>query len=429
MNNHLWTADGRIVEIDVRNVKTENIKNGIEPFTLFNFKDENLTKEQKEIEERKQKSEKKIIFIKPNSNKTLGNLCFYRDVFKDGTVGEFNVPPIIEITGSKCQPSETKNSTGMFIENIRSVNNLQGSGTLRDKKNGIECNLNRKNINDSYLNSLYFGDCLKDPIYWAQEKDANKIKEYNDKLKADKISNYIPKLVMPENTGSLYKSKYPEKRRTVLELDHAFKSSLTNDTKDAIASILNNDDCLGGTSDVKKQEKTKSFINSVNKFFNTDISEGKFSGRDGINVNLYGTKCPGNSNSYFGIDVQFLETTDEKGNIRTFKLPIYNESGKLSYNKDEKCELDISQLDPLLKNALVGDCDNPPTALKRVKSSKYKDNFIPVYNDTKYETKEIISPPRRPGLAGYDIKLAQPPCNSASKKIVDFQKEVNKCGK
>ena len=428
MSNHIWTADGRIIEIDVTNKKTENINNVIEPFTLFNFKDDKLTKEQKEIEEKKQKTDKRILFIKPNSNKTLGNLCFYRDVFKDGTVGEFNNPPILEITGSKCQPNQTKNSTGMFIDNIRSVNNLKGSGTLRDK-NGLECVLDRKKINDSYLNSLYFGDCLKDPLYWTEEKNENKIKEYNDKLITDKISNYIPKLVMPEDNSSLYKSKYPEKRRTVLELDHAFKSSLTNDSKDAIASVLNNDDCLGGTSDVQKQAKTKSFLNSVNKFFNKDISEGKFSGRDGINVNLYGTKCPDSSNSYFGIDVQFMETTDAKGNVRTFKLPIYNESAVLSYNKDEKCELDISQLDPLLKNALVGDCDNPPTALKRVKSSKYKDNYIPVYDDRKYETTQIISPPRRPGLAGYDIKLEKPQCNSTTKKIVDFQKEVSKCGK
>jgi hypothetical protein len=366
----------------------------------------------------------------------LGNLCFYRDVYKDGTVGEFNVPPILEITGSKCQPNQTKNSTGMFIDSIRSVNNLQGSGTLRDKKNGVECVLNRKNINDSYLNSLYFGDCLNDPLYWTEEKDDYKIKEYNEKLKTDKISNYIPKLVMPKETSKLYKSKYPEKRRTVLELDHAFKSSLSNDTKDAIASILNNDDCLGGTSDVQKQEKTKSFLNSVNKFFNKDISEGKVSGRDGINVNLYGTKCPDTSNSYFGIDVQFMETTDANGNVRTFKLPTYSdinmnygEPDIITYNKDEKCELDMSEIDPLLKNALVGDCNNPPTALKRVKSSKFKDNYIPVYDDRKYETENIIAPPRRPGLAGYNIKLAEPPCNSTTKKIIDFQKEVNKCGK
>jgi hypothetical protein len=428
MSNHIWTADGRIVEIDVTNKKTENLKNVIEPFTLFNFKDEKLTKEQKEIEEKKQKTDKRILFIKPNSNKTLGNLCFYRDVFKDGTVGEFNNPPILEITGSKCQPNQTKNSTGMFIDSIRSVNNLKGSSTLRDK-NGLECVLDRKKINDSYLNSLYFGDCLKDPLYWTEEKNENKIKEYNDKLITDKISNYIPKLVMPKDTSSLHTSKYPEKRRTVLELDHAFKSSLTKDSKDAIASVLNNDDCLGGTSDVQKQEKTKSFLNSVNKFFNKDISEGKFSGRDGINVNLYGTKCPESSNSYFGIDVQFMETTDAKGNVRTFKLPIYNESNVISYHKDEKCEMNISELDPLLKNALVGDCDNPPTALKRVKSSKHKDNYIPVYDDRKYETKQIISTPRRPGLAGYDIKLEKPQCNSTTKKIVDFQKEVSKCGK
>lgn len=426
MSNHIWTADGRIVGIDVANKKIENIKNVVEPFTLFDFKED---VQPKNLEE------KKIIFVKPKSNKTLNNLCFYRDVYTNGTLGEFNNPPLIEITGTKCSPSENKNSLGMRINNIRSVNNLNGSGTLNDK-DGMKCVLNRKDINDSYLNSLYFGDCLSDPGYWAEEKDEKKLAEYNKKLKSDKLSDYIPKLVIPKKEKSYYESKYPQKIKTVLELDPSFKSHIANNIdKDKLSQILHSDSCLGGTSEVEKQKKSDSMFNSLKSVFRTDIEQNTVSGKDGINVNLYGRKCPENSNSYFGLDVQLMETTDANGNVRTYKVPTtseiklnYNKSDILKYDKDEKCQIELSTLNPILKNALVGDCNNPPTALRRATSAN-KDNNIQVYNDVKYKTKQNEAPPRRPGLMSYDIKFAPPKCDSPVKNMIEMKNMVDKCGK
>ena len=289
MSNHIWTADGRIVEIDIANKKTKNIKNIVEPFTLFDI--------EKDVQP-KNLEEKKIIFVKPKSNKTLNNLCFYRNVYSDGTFGDYNNPPVIEITGTKCSPSENNNSQGMRINNIRSVNNLNGTGTIMDK-DGMKCELNRKDINDSYLNSLYFGDCLSDPNYWSEEKDEKKIAEYNKKLKTDKLSTYIPELVLPEKINTYYTSKYPNKIKAVLELDTTFKNHIANNSdKDNFAKIFNNDRCLGGTSEVDKQKKSNNLLNSLKSVFNTDIETDTVTGKEGVHVNLYGNKCPENSNSY-----------------------------------------------------------------------------------------------------------------------------------
>ena len=40
MSNHIWTADGRILKIDIENKKTQKINNVIEPFTLFDLKED-----------------------------------------------------------------------------------------------------------------------------------------------------------------------------------------------------------------------------------------------------------------------------------------------------------------------------------------------------------------------------------------------------
>jgi hypothetical protein len=426
MSNHIWTADGRIMEIDVANRKTENVKNIIEPFTLFDLKED---VQPKNLEE------KKIIFVKPNSNKTLNNLCFYRNVYSDGTFGDYNNPPLIEITGTKCSPNESKNSFGMRINNIRSVNNLKGSGTLVDK-DGMKCELNRKNINDSYLNSLYFGDCLSDPTYWSEETDEKKINEYNKKLKSEKLSDYIPKLKLPEQIEKYPTTKYPNKLKTILEIDPTFKNHIqNNDQKDWLATILHTDSCLGGTSDVEKQNKSNNLFNNLKSVFKTDIDTDKVSGREGIHVNLYGNKCPENSNAYFGMDVQLMETTDSKGNVRTFKMPTTSEIkmnyGKpeiLNYDKDEKCQVDLTTISPVLKNVLVGDCNNPPIAFRKIKAlDNTKENNIQVYDDVKYKTQQISRPTRRPGLAGYDVNLS-PQCNSKGKVSFELKKMVDKCG-
>jgi hypothetical protein len=428
MSNHIWTADGRIVEIDLVNKKTENVRNVIEPFTLFDFNEDT---EPKKLEE------KRILFVKPKSNKTLNNLCFFRDVYSDGTFGEYNNPPLIEITGTKCSPSENNNGLGMRINNIRSVNNLKGTGTIKDK-DGMKCELNRKDINDSYLNSLYFGDCLNAPEYWSEEKDEKILEEYNKKLKTEKLSTYIPKLVLPEQINSYHTSKYPNKVKTVLELDPTFKNHMVNNVdKDKLAKILHSDSCLGGTSEVDKQKKSNSLLNSLKSVFNTDVETDTVSGKEGINVNLYGNKCPENSNSYFGIDVQFMETTDKNGNVRTYKMPTtseikmdFNKPQILNYDKDEKCQVDFTTVNPILKNALVGDCNNEPIALKRVNlSNNIKDNNIQVFNQKKYKTKEIKTSPRRPGLMSYDIKFAPPKCNSPAKNMIEMKNMVEKCGK
>jgi len=439
MSNHIWTADGKIVDINVKNKTTEVIKNVIEPFSIFNLKVEDANKikddfeKTKKLEQEKQKEQKKILFIKPNSNDSLSNFCFYRDKYQDGTFGSYNNPPIIEITGTKCPPNETKNSLGMRVNNIRSVNNLNGSGTLRDK-NGLSCEINRKDINDSYLNSLYFGDCITDPLYWKEEKDEKKLQEYRKSVKSEKISDYLPKLNMPPDNNSLNESKYTTKISTVLSLNPDFKDSYLNKTqKDKLSTILHSNECLGGTSTVENSEKKKSIVNTLTNFFNTDGKKDTVSGKEGIHVNLYGNKCPPNAKSYFGIDVQMLETTDKNGNVRTYKvptvstIPMINKSPDiLEYDKDEKCQIDLNELNPILKNVLVGDCDNPPIALKKGKTLN-KDNNIKVYNDVMYTTKQDIRPPRKPGLAGYDIKLAPPKCNYSIKKNYEIKKMLENC--
>jgi hypothetical protein len=63
MNNQIWTADGRIMKIDLANKTTEHFKNVIEPFTLFDFKEDT---QKKDLEE------KRIVFVKPKLN-TLNN--------------------------------------------------------------------------------------------------------------------------------------------------------------------------------------------------------------------------------------------------------------------------------------------------------------------------------------------------------------------
>jgi hypothetical protein len=426
MNNQIWTADGRIMKIDLANKTTEHFKNVIEPFTLFDFKEDT---QKKDLEE------KRIVFVKPKLN-TLNNFCFYRNAYTDGTFGDFDNPPIVEISGTKCPPNEKKNSFGMRINNIRSVNNLKGTGTIVGN-DGNKCELNRKDINDSYLNSLYFGDCLSDPTYWSEETDEKKINEYNNKLKPDKLSNYIPKLKNSDQIGNYPTLKYPSKITTKLEIDPTFKNHINNNTgKDMLSQILYTDKCLGGTSEVEKQEKSNSLFNSVKSVFQTDIETDKVSGRQGIDVNLYGKKCPENSNSYFGIDVQFMETTDSKGNVRTFKMPTKSEikmnNGKpqvVNYDTVEKCQVDFETLSPILKNVLVGDCNNPPTAFKRVKSTDdIKENNLQVYDETKYKTEEINRPNRRPGLAGYDVNFLPPKCNYVGKNSLETKKMVEKCG-
>lgn len=439
MSNRIWTADGRIIDIDISKKTSEVINNVIEPFSIFSSKVEDANKIKQDyeksvkLEKEKQRQEKKILFIKPNSNNSLSNLCFYRDKYSDGTFGSYNNPPLIEVTGNKCSPNENKSSLGMEITNIRSVNNLKGSGTIRDKK-GFKCELNRKDMNDSYIQSLYFGDCFSDPLYWKEEKDEKKLQEYRNALKPQKISDYIPKLKIPEdNTNDMKKSKYNAQVSTVLTLDPAFKAKLLNNkSKDEISNFLHTDQCFGGSSEVQKKEKTKSIVNSFNKLFDTDVKSDKVSGNEGIHVNLYGNRCPPNSKSYFGIDVQMLETTDKNGNIRTFNTPtvttIPNKKGNevFKYDKQEKCSFSLSELNPLLKNALVGDCDNPPTALKRKRSSKI-DNYTILYDNTKFKTTEEKKSPRRPGLAGYNIQLAKPKCNFNTKNIVEMKDLLKSC--
>jgi len=429
MSNHIWTADGRMVEIDMERKQIHNVKNVIEPFTLFSLKDDVVPENY---------NDKKIIFVKPGLNKTLSNLCFYRDIYSDGTVGEFNVPPIIEISGSKCSSDNNKNSFGMRINNIRSVNDTKGTATINDK-DGIKCVLNRKDINDSYLSSLYFGDCLSDPTYWSEEKDPKKINEYKKQLVKDKISNYIPQLHEEESSNSTYKPKYNAKIRTVLDLDPTFKNHIANNKdKDALSKLLYSNSCLGGTSNVNKAPKSDSIANTIKSIFSTDIDNDKVSGKEGIVVNLYGDKCPENAKSYFGIDVKYMETTDANGNIRTFKMPTQSklQMGNNSkpqittYEKDEKCQIDFTRINPLLKNALVGDCNNSPTALKKVKSLDItKDNNIILYEDTNFKTKQEKIHPKRPGLGSYNIQIAPPKCNYDAKNLVEFNKMVSKCGK
>jgi hypothetical protein len=108
----------------------------------------------------------------------------------------------------------------------------------------------------------------------------------------------------------------------------------------------------------------------------------------------------------------------------------FNKPQILNYDKDEKCQVDFTTVNPILKNALVGDCNNEPIALKRVNlSNNIKDNNIQVFNQKKYKTKEIKTSPRRPGLMSYDIKFAPPKCNSPAKNMIEMKNMVEKCGK
>ena len=106
----------------------------------------------------------------------------------------------------------------------------------------------------------------------------------------------------------------------------------------------------------------------------------------------------------------------------------YDKPQILNYDKDEKCQVDFSTVNPVLKNVLVGDCNNPPTAL-RYATSSIKDNNFQVFNDIKYKTKPKEIPARRPGLAGYNVKLGTPPCNYKTKNMVEMKKMLEKCGK
>jgi len=435
MSNHIWTADGRILKIDIENKKTHKINNIIEPFTLFDLKEDTNTVEYEN---------KKIIFVKPGeSTKTLNNLCFYRDFYKDGSVSDYNTPPIIEISGTKCPLGKgaTKNSSGIRINNIRSVNDTKGTSNVYNQ-DGLSCNLNRKDINDSYLESLYFGDCLSDPTYWTEEKDQKKIDEYNKKLEIDKISKYIPKLKESEIAQNLeYRAKFPIQRKVILDLDPSYKQNIVNNKdKDKLNRLLSSDRCLGGTSDVDKAPKSDSIMNNLKSVFSTDIGNKQVSGKEGVFVNLYGNKCPENSTPYFGMDVKYMETTDADGNIRTFKVPgetqirmgSNNKVQNVTSEKDEQCKINFESIDPLLKSALVGDCYNPPSALKKINSlDEYKDNYLELNQDVKFKTKqEEKIPPRRPGLGSYDIKPAAPKCNYNAKRSsqsIEIKNMVSKC--
>ena len=435
MSNHIWTADGRILKIDIENKKTQKINNVIEPFTLFDLKEDKNTVENQN---------KKIIFVKPGeSTKTLNNLCFYRDLYKDGTTSDYNTPPIIEISGTKCPlgKGQGENSFGMRINNIRSVNDTKGTSTVYNP-DGLHCNLNRKDVNDSYLNSLYFGDCLSDPTYWSEEKDQKIIDEYKKKLEIDKISKYIPKLKDSEISENLeYRAKFPLQNKVILDLDPSYKKHIGNNKeKDFLNSLLSSDRCLGGTSDVEKAPKSDSITNNLKSIFSTNIDTNKVSGKEGVFVNLYGNKCPENSKPYFGMDVKYMETTDADGNIRTFKVPGENQirmgkNNKLSTvtsEKDVQCKVNFESINPLIKSVLVGDCYNPPLALKKINVlDAYKDNYLELNEDVKFKTKQDEKiPPRRPGLGSYDIKPAPPKCNYNAKRSsqsIEIKNMVSNC--
>jgi hypothetical protein len=438
MSNHIWTADGRILKIDIENKKAQKVSNVIEPFTLFDAND------LKEDTKKSDNDNKKIIFVKPGENtKTLNNLCFYRDLYKDGTTSDYNTPPIIEISGTKCPlgKGQGQNSFGIRINNIRSVNDTKGTSTIYNQ-DGLHCNLNRKDVNDSYLNSLYFGDCISDPTYWSEEKDQKKIDEYNKKLEIDKISKYIPKLKDSELAQNLeYRAKFPLQNKVILDLDPSYKKHIGNNKeKDLLNRLLSSDRCLGGTSDVEKAPKSDSITNKLTSIFNMNIDNDKVSGKEGVFVNLYGNKCPENSVPYFGMDVKYMETTDANGNIRTFKVPGENQirmdkNNKLqtvTYEKDEQCKVNFDNIDPLLKSVLVGDCNNPPLALKKIKSlDQDKDNYLVLNQDIKFKTKQDEKiPPRRPGLGSYDIKPPTPKCNYNAKRSsqsIEIKNMVSKC--
>lgn len=396
MNNQMWTADGRLILIDANN-NVNSVDNVIEPFSDSSFtKRATIDNTRKVVEAVLSKSElestgnyetKKIIFVEPKDSKTLNDFCFYQDK----NTNEYIRPPVIEISGDKCPPG-SKNSQGMRIKNIRAVNDLKGTGTIL-AVNNMECEFNKKKINDAMMNLKYFGDCNSDPSYWKEVTDKTKLEKYNKMFTTEKISKYIPKL---KDKTAPY-NPYAKTGEYQVEINDKLK------TNNEMQKLWRNDQCLGGGD-----------------------------GKDGVFVRVHGNKCDLDTAPHFGMDVQKMEMVDKKGNLRysTEKVnrDILMSRGVIENVVDEKrtpCVYDFTKLHPLKKKQMVGDCNTPPELLRL--HAKYKerpvakDNYIDLAPGETHKTQDI-KVKSYPGLNHYPVVPKKPePCESKKKPALGFE--------